>query len=154
MASPSMAKRTSSNSAIRTIAWPFWARRRWDLVRVFGAINRISSDDDLVADNLLDQRSERLEVEPERHLERLVAICGHRVVAAGRRRVQRQLAAWSVRYAVAVHAGIGDEDPTRVGRRQLRRAGGVAAVGDGAVGAWVGQDLGHRVGLDRRLHVR
>src|SRR5439155_27178112 len=40
------------------------------------------------------------------------------------------------------------EDPTGVGRRQLRGANGVAAIGDWAVGTRVGQDLGDGMRLD------
>src|SRR5260370_41762046 len=68
-----MASRTSIRRASRTIAWTS-CRRRWgDLLAVLGAINRISSDDDLVADNLLNQRSKGLRVKPERHLDRRIA---------------------------------------------------------------------------------
>src|SRR2546428_6547826 len=121
MASPSMANRTSSSSAIKTIAWPSCSFRWGDLVRVFGAIDRISSDDDLVSDNLLDQRSERLEVKPERHFERLVPIGRNRVEATRRRRIEWQLASrgvgnvWRAKLTlIATHARVGDEDPTRI----------------------------------------
>src|SRR2546426_688262 len=76
MARPSMANKTSSSRAIRTMAWPSCSRRCGDLIAVLGAINRISSDDDPVSDNLLNQWSDWLEVEPESHLDRLVAHCG------------------------------------------------------------------------------
>src|SRR5438477_3125818 len=115
MASPSMAKRTSISSAINTIAWPSCSFRRNDLVRVLGTIDRISSDDDLVSDYLLNQWRERLEVKPERHLDGLVADRGCDCVAAGTRRGQRaEAAARTVGHAVAGSAGVGDEDPTCV----------------------------------------
>src|SRR2546428_11990738 len=76
MARPSMANKTSSSRAIRTMAWPSCSRRCGDLIAVLGAINRISSDDDPVSDNLLHQWSDWLEAEPESHLDRLVAHCG------------------------------------------------------------------------------
>src|SRR5260370_35730901 len=76
-----MAKSTSSSRAIRTMAWPSCRRRDGDLIAVLSPINRISSDDDLVADNLLYQWSKRLKVEPQRYLERLVPIRPHRVIA-------------------------------------------------------------------------
>src|SRR5437899_10275127 len=155
MARPSMAKRTSISSAINTIAWPSCSFRRRALVRVLGAINRISSDDDLVSDNLLDQWSERLEVKPERHLDGLVSDRGSDRVAAGTRRGKRaKPATRTVGHAVACCAWVGDEDPTGVGRRQLRGAGRVAAVGDGAVGARVGENLGDRMRLNRRRQDR
>src|SRR5216683_1329908 len=73
MASPSMPNSTSISSAIRTIAWPCCSFRSGELVRVLGTVDRITGDDDPVANNLLNQWSQRLEVEPERYLDRLVA---------------------------------------------------------------------------------
>src|SRR5260370_22655356 len=148
-----MAKSTSSSRAIRTMAWPCCRRRDGDLIAVLSQINRISSDDDVVADNLLYQWSKRLKVEPQRYLERLVPIRRHRVVAARWRWVIRQLAARSVRNAVAVRARVGDEDPTGVGRRQLRRADRVAVVRNRPIGAGVRRHLGHGMGLDCGLTV-
>src|SRR5438445_3356719 len=126
MASPSIANRTSRRRAIKTIAWPSCGFRRGALVRVLGAINRISSDDDLVSDNLLDQWSKRLEVKPERHLDGLVSDRGGNCVAAGTRRGQHaEPATRTVGHAVACGARVRNEDPTGVGRRQLRGANGV-----------------------------
>src|SRR5260370_32254560 len=142
-----MAKSTSSSRAIRTMAWPSCRRRDGDLIAVLSPINRISSDDDLVADNLLYQWSKRLKVEPQRYLERLVPIRRHRVVAARWRWVITQLAARSVRNAVAVRARVGDEDPTGVGRRQLRRADRAAGAANRALGAVDRKHPGHGIGL-------
>src|SRR5258708_15991991 len=130
-ARPSMPNRTRISRAISTIAWPACAgpsRTRpvtaspsdcliltsGDSVRVFGTVDRICGDDDVVTDNLLDDRRDRLERVPDRHLERLISVRGHRVIATRRRRVERQLAAGSVGRAVTGRGGIGDEDPTAV----------------------------------------
>src|SRR5690348_7811461 len=72
-ARPSIPNSTRINSAIRTIACPSCRFRRIDLVRVLSTVDRICGDDDVAADNLLDDRSDRLEGVPERHLDRLVA---------------------------------------------------------------------------------
>src|SRR5438093_11257339 len=82
MARPSMPNRTRIRSAIRTIAWPSCNLRCADLVRVLGTITGICRDDDVVADNLLDDRCDRLERVPERHLDGLVPRRRRRVVAA------------------------------------------------------------------------
>src|SRR5450756_1103297 len=111
------------------MAWPSCALRCGDLVRVLGTVDGICGDDDPVAYNLLDDRSEWLEVEPQCHLERLIAIGRNRVVAAGWRRVEWQLTAWCIGDAVSSHAGVGDEDPAGVGGRQLRRTLRVSPVG-------------------------
>src|SRR5260370_14978839 len=76
MASPSMANRTRISRAIRTMAWPCCSLCSGELVRILGTVDRITGDDDPAANNLLDQRSQRLEVEPERHLDGLVADSG------------------------------------------------------------------------------
>src|SRR5665213_354520 len=179
MASPSIANRTRMRSAMSTMAWPSW-RRRWALfvrslppakectaltpprrferdarlVRVLGTVDRICSDDDSVANNLLDQRGEWVEVEPERHLDRLVADRrSDRVATRPWRGQHAQAATRPVGHAVAGSARVGDEDPARIGGRQLQRADRVAAVRDGAVGARVGEHLGHCVNLDSRSDV-
>src|SRR5260370_554869 len=130
-ARPSMPNRTRISRAISTIAWPACAgpsRTRpvtaspsdcliltsGDSVRVFGTVDRICGDDDVVTDNLLDDRRDRLERVPDRHLERLISVRSHRVIATRRRRVERHLAAGSVGRAVTGRSGIGDEDPTGV----------------------------------------
>src|SRR5260370_32764353 len=98
-----MASRTSIRRASRTIAWTS-CRRLWgDLVAVLGAINRISSDDDLVAANLLNQRSKGLKVNPERHLDRLVSH-GRRDIGAPRPESlqQPQSSAQSIRAAATL----------------------------------------------------
>src|SRR5690348_11704012 len=103
MASPSMPNRTRISSAIRTIAWPSCALWRLDLVRVLGTVNRICGDDDVVADNLLNDWGDRLEGVPERHLDRLIAYRGRDVVASGaevRWRIRAQAAAGPVGRAV------------------------------------------------------
>src|SRR5207249_11584430 len=113
MARPSMPNRTRMSSAIRTIACPSCNLRCGDLVRVLGTVNRIRSDDDVAADNLLDDRGDRLERVPERDLDGLVAGCGRHVVAAGaevRRRAGVQSAAGPVARAGAGGAVVGDED--------------------------------------------
>src|SRR5690348_12916962 len=118
MASPSMPNRTRISSAIRTMACPPWSVALRALVRVLGSVNRICRDDDVVADNLLDDRSDRLERVPERDLDRLVAGRGCHSVAAGAgvwRRVAAEAAPRSVGSAVSCLARIGDEDPPRVG---------------------------------------
>src|SRR5881392_2902003 len=120
MASPSMPNRTRISSAIRTIACASCNFRCGDLVRVFGTVNRIRSDDDVVADNLLDDRGDRLERVPEGDLDRLVAGRGRHVVTAGadvRRRVGAESTTRAVGRAVAGGGGVGDEDPTGVRRR-------------------------------------
>src|SRR5713226_6307855 len=149
-----MPNSTRIRRAIRTIAWPLCSRACDVLVRVFGTVNGICSDDDLVANNLLDDRSQRLEVEPEGHLDRLVADGRSYGVAPRPGRGQSAEAATrTVGDAVARSAWVGDEDPARVRGRQRRRAGRNATVGDGAVGARVGEDLGHGVRLDCGCHV-
>src|SRR5437879_11688552 len=77
-----MPNSTRISSAIKTIAWPSCRLRFGDLVRIFGTVNRICGDDDVVADNLLDDRSDRLERVPERHLDGLIAHGGCDDVAA------------------------------------------------------------------------
>src|SRR5437867_12083580 len=94
MACTSMPNRTRISSAIRTIACPSCNLRCGDLVRVFGTVNRIRSDDDVAADNLLDDRGDRLERVPERDLDGLVAGRRRHVVAA-RADVRRRTAAQS-----------------------------------------------------------
>src|SRR5260370_34091360 len=108
-----MASRTSIRRASRTIAWTS-CRRRWgDLVAVLGAINRISSDDDLVADNLLNQRSKGLKVKPERHLDRLVADGrGDGVAPRPGSRQGAEAAARAVWGAVTASGRVGDGNPT------------------------------------------
>src|SRR2546425_13328330 len=125
MASPSMPNRTRISSAIRTIAWPSCKLRLRGLVRVFGTVDRICSDDDVVADDLLNDWSYRLERVPERHFDRLVAGGRCDQVAAGAdigRRIGTQAATRSVRREVARSARIGDEDPAGVCGRRRRRA--------------------------------
>src|SRR2546428_12933751 len=111
MASPSMPNRTRISSAIRTIAWPSCKLRLRGLVRVFGTVDRICSDDDVVADDLLNDWSYRLEREPERHFDRLVA--GGRgdpapAVADIRRRVGTQAAPGAAWRGGARRARVGD----------------------------------------------
>src|SRR5712692_8491206 len=160
-----MAKSTRISNPTKTIAWPSCRRRCRDLVAVLGTVNRISSNDDSVADNLLDYWRERLKIIPERHFYRLIANRGLDVEAtwtgcrksaepaAGAVRNYRGLSRNIETIPVACRAGVGDEDPAGVGWRQLRRALRVAAIGDGPVGARVGEDLGHRVHLHCRSHV-
>src|SRR6266852_4655260 len=146
-----MAKRTSIRRAIRTIAWPSWSFRCRDLGRVLSTINRISSDDDLVADNLLDYWSKRLEVEPQRHLDGLVSNGGLDCVAArtGRRqRAQAAARAIGCRRRVAARARVRDEYPSGIRRRNQKRALWVAAVWNRPVGARVGEHFSHGVRLD------
>src|SRR2546421_1854875 len=132
MARPSMPNRTRMSSAIRTIAWPSCKLRLRGLVGVLGSINRICSDDDVVANDLLDDWSDRLERVPERHLDRLIAGCRCHVVAARAevgRRVGAEAATRAVRRSVACSGGVCDEDPARVRGPPPRRALGNAAVG-------------------------
>src|SRR4051812_48265847 len=96
MARPSMPKRTRSRSPIRTIACPLCEARlirlarggiadicEFPLVAVLGPVDRVPGDDDAVADGLLNQRRQRLEVEPERDLDGLIARGRRDGVAAG-----------------------------------------------------------------------
>src|SRR5256885_16343935 len=115
-----MPNRTRMSRAIRTIAWPSCKLRLRGLVGVLGTVNRICSDDDVVANCLLYQRSNRLERVPEGDLDRLIAGRGGHQVAAGtqvRRRIGAQAAARAVRRDVARGARVRDEDPTGVRRR-------------------------------------
>src|SRR5438270_2202264 len=119
MARPSMPNSTRISSAIRTIACPC-CKLRAGLVRVFGTVNRICSDDDVVANDLLDDWSDRLERVPERDLDGLVSCRRRHVVAAGAkvgRRIGAPAAPWAVRRPVPGSARIGDEYPARVGCR-------------------------------------
>src|SRR5712691_1908499 len=119
MARPSMPNSTRISRAIRTIACPPCSVALRALVRVFGSVNRICRDDDVVADNLLNDWSDGLERVPERYLDRLVAGRGRHVVAAGAevgRRIGAKTAARTVGRSVARGARVGDEDPARVGR--------------------------------------
>src|SRR3989442_3653065 len=118
MASPSMPNRTRISSAIRTIAWPSCKLRLRGLVRVFGTVDRICSDDDVVADHLLNDWSYRLERVPQRHFDRLVAGGRWDQVAAGADvgpRVGTEAATRALRREVARSARVGDEVPTSVG---------------------------------------
>src|ERR1044072_8410981 len=122
MARPSMPKRTRMSRAIRTIAWPCCrlALRGRRLVGVLSTVDRICSDDDVVANCLLNKWSNRLERVPDGHLDRFVADRRGDVVAAGAgvgRRVGAETATGAVRGAVARRAGIGDEDQAGVGGR-------------------------------------
>src|SRR5256885_14842236 len=98
-----MPNSTRISSAIRMIAWPSCKfRLRAGLVRVLSTVDRICSDDDVVANCLLYQWSDRLERVPERHFDRLVAGRGSHVVASRahvRRRGGPQAAARPVRGA-------------------------------------------------------
>src|ERR1044071_4633683 len=119
MARPSMPKRTRMSRAIRTIAWPCCrlALRGRRLVGVLSTVDRICSDDDVVANCLLNKWSNRLERVPDGHLDRFVADRRGDVVASGarvRRRVGAKAAAWPVRGTVARLARVGDEDPAGV----------------------------------------
>src|SRR3989442_15150232 len=120
-----MANNTRSSRAMRTMAWPSCSFRCRDLGRVLSAINRISSDDDLVADNLLDYWSQRLEVEPQRHLDGLVSNGGRDHVAARTRRPQCAQAAPGAlgcrRRGPALARG-GDGEPHGVCWRHLKPA--------------------------------
>src|SRR2546430_17717210 len=78
-----MPNSTRISSAIRMIAWPSCKfRLRAGLVRVLSTVDRICSDDDVVANCLLYQWSDRLERVPERHFDRLVAGRGSDLVAS------------------------------------------------------------------------
>src|SRR6266513_4767215 len=99
-----MPNRTRMSRAIRTIAWPSCKLRLRGLVGVLGTVDRICSDDDVVANCLLYQWSDRLERVPERHLERLVSVGCHGLVAARGRRIVGKLAARSIGRAVARRA--------------------------------------------------
>src|ERR1700757_3732263 len=144
MARPSMPKRTRISRAIRTIAWPSCRER---LLVVLGTINRICRDDEVVSDNLPNDRSHGLKRVPDGHLQWLVSVGGDRVQASRRRRVVGKLTAWRIRNRwrsqrplVTARARIGDEDPAGVDRGFLRRADRIAAVGYGAVRTGGGQD--------------
>src|SRR5438270_11352405 len=109
-----MPKSTRIRTAIRTMAWPPCRVACRDLVRILSSVNRICRDDDVVADNLLNDGRERLECVPERDLDRLVAGRGRHVVAAGadvRRRIAAEPPSRPVRRAVPGLARVGDEDP-------------------------------------------
>src|SRR5256886_4997552 len=130
-----MPNRTRMSSAIRTIAWPSCKLRLRGLIGVLGSVDRICSDDDVVADDLLDDWCDRLERVPEGHLDRLIAGGGRHVVASGAevgRRVRAQAATRTVRGPVARGAWVGDEDPARVRGRLGRRTLRDAAVGQRA----------------------
>src|SRR6266511_1906917 len=92
MASPSIPNSTRMSSAIRTIAWPSCKLRLRGLVAVLGTIDRICSDDDVGAHDLLNDWSYRLERVPDGHLDRLVAD-GRRDQVAARAGVRRRVAA-------------------------------------------------------------
>src|SRR2546428_13268510 len=83
MARPRMPNRTRMSSAIRTIAWPSCKLRLRGLIGVLGSVDRICCDDDVVADDLLDDWCDRLEREPEGHLYRPIAGGGRHVFATG-----------------------------------------------------------------------
>src|SRR2546428_6974631 len=112
-----MPNSTRISSAIRMIAWPSCKfRLRAGLVRVLSTVDRICSDDDVVANCLLYQWSDRLERVPERHFDRLVAGRGSHVVASRahvRRRVGPQAAARPVRGAVPGGARVRDGNSAR-----------------------------------------
>src|SRR5256885_11559589 len=133
-----MPNSTRISSAIRMIAWPSCKfRLRAGLVRVLSTVDRICSDDDVVANCLLYQWSDWLERVPERDLDRLVAGRGGHVIAPGahvRRWVGAQAAARPVGCAVAGGARVGDEDPSGVRGRFRGRALRDATVGQRAVG--------------------
>src|SRR5690242_4641362 len=123
MARPSMPNRTRISSAIRTIACPSWRER----LVVLGTIDRICRDDEVVSDNLLDERGHGLERVPDGHLQWFVSVGGHRVETSGGRGVVGKLTArriWNLRRPhralVSSGAGIGDEDPAGVDGRLLR----------------------------------
>src|ERR1700674_1425672 len=118
MARPSIPKSTRMSSAIRTIAWPSCRLCCGDLTRVLGTVDRICGDDDSVADNLLDDRSQGLEVVPEGHLERLIVERRDGNVTA-HRGGRSPFARGSIRDTVAGRAGVRDENPTGVRRREL-----------------------------------
>src|SRR3989475_11887709 len=95
-----MPNRTRMSSAIRTIAWPSCKLRLRGLIGVLGSVNRICSDDDVVADDLLDDWCDRLERVPEGHLDGLIAGGGRHVGTSGAevgRRARAQAATRSVR---------------------------------------------------------
>src|SRR6266536_785580 len=107
MASPSIPNSTRMSSAIRTIAWPSCKLRLRGLVAVLGTIDRICSDDDVGAHDLLNDWSYRLERVPDGHLDRLVADGRRDQVSARagvRRRVAAEAAAGAVGRAVARRA--------------------------------------------------
>src|SRR5437899_5494062 len=116
-----MPNSTRMSSAIRTIACPpCKLRLRGMLVAVLGTVDRICSDDDVVAHDLLNDWSYWLERVPDGHLDGLVADGRRDQVAARtdvRRRVGAEAASRSVGRPVAGRARVGDEDPSRVGRR-------------------------------------
>src|SRR2546428_13493979 len=88
-----MPNSTRISSAIRMIAWPSCKfRLRAGLVRVLSTVDRICRDDDVIANCLLYQWSDRLERVPARHLERLDSGGWHGLPAARRRRIIRDLA--------------------------------------------------------------
>src|SRR5256885_8058404 len=118
MARPSMPNRTRMSSAIRMIAWPPCKLRLRSLVGVLGTVDRICSDDDVVANCLLYERSDRLERVPERHFKRLVSVGGDRLVAARGRGIVWKLPARRVGRPVARGARVGDEN-----RSEERRVG-------------------------------
>src|SRR2546430_9707679 len=108
------------SSAIKTIACPSCSFRCGDLVRVLSTVDRIRSDDDVVTDNLLDDRRDRLERVPEGDLDRLVAGRGRHVVTAGadvRRRGGAESTTRAVGRAVAGGGGGAGGDPNRGSRR-------------------------------------
>src|SRR2546423_2833585 len=110
-----MPNSTRISSAIRTIAWPDCL----ELIRIFGTVNRIRSDDDVVADNLLDDRRDRLECVPDGDLDGLIADRGlNRVAAGSGGGIRAQTSSRAVRVSIARGAGVGNEDPTRVHRGQ------------------------------------
>src|SRR5437773_12251886 len=112
-----MPNSTRISSAIRMIAWPSCKfRLRAGLVRVLGTVDRICSDDDVVANCLLYQWSDRLERVPERHLERLVSVGCHGLVAARGRWIVGKLAARRIGRAVAGRDCIRDEEQAEDGR--------------------------------------
>src|SRR4029077_13937205 len=155
MARPSMPKSTRISRAIRTIAWPSCRER---FLVVLGTIDRICRDDEVVSDNLLDDRSHGLKRVPDGYFQWLVSVGGHCVQTSSRSRVVRKLAAWRIRNRwrtrrslVAARAWIGDEDPTGVDGGFLCGAERIAAVGYGAVRTRVGQDDRDGVAGDGRI---
>src|SRR5256885_894339 len=132
-----MPNSTRMRSAIRMIACPSCKFRLRGSVRVFSTVDRICSDDDVVANCLLYQWSDWLERVPERDLDRLVAGRGGHVIAPGahvRRWVGAQAAARPVGCAVAGGARGGGEDPTRLPGRVRRR--GPPGATRGPRGLW------------------
>src|SRR2546425_2604438 len=147
-----MPNRTRMSSAIRMIAWPSCKFRLRGLVAVLGTVDRICSDDDVVANCLLYQWSDRLERVPERHFDRLVAGRGSHVVASRahvRRRVGPQAAARPVRRAVPSGARVRDENPTGVDGRLRRGPLWDSTVGQGAVRTGGGVGEGYDTGGGR-----